>query len=203
MSKHRPPVDTAALDRAKAAVAQRGLEMDPEDYLTLWHALHDDQTGQQLTANPCPMQDWWSRQLEAALQGSTSRQMAKSLAATERLWNSVEAEFDLPTGEEVASLLDLPQGCGRALVDQGAAIGVLRKGELRFPEFQFGPGTKQVRPVIQTLIAIAAEYGRDMEDLTLEMVRPSTYFEGGSRPVDHLDDPELPETLRRKLAVQW
>ena len=89
------------------------------------------------------------------------------------------------------------------MIDRGEIVGVHRRGELRFPGFQFDPETKQIRPVIKTLVKISAGYGYDLEDLTLLMVSPSTYFEGGTRPVDHLDDPGLPEIIRNQISVEW
>ena len=51
------------------------------------------------------------------------------------------------------------------MIDRGEIVGVHRRGELRFPGFQFDPETKQIRPVIKTLVKISAGYGYDLEDL--------------------------------------
>jgi len=192
------------LARAKLATARNGLDMDPEDFLTLWQAVHGDSPKQARTEELQPQADGWSKQLEDALRGSASPQMAKSIAATERLWIRIEDEFGMLTSEEVTTQFGLPaEESASALIDQGVIVGVLRRGKLRFPGFQFDFETKQVWPVIKTLIRIAAEHNYDMVDLTLLMVSPSTYFEGGSRPVDHLDDPDLPDKIRNKISVEW
>lgn len=199
-----PAEDPGLLERARHAIARRGLDMSPQDYLTLWDAVYGDAPEQGGSPARASSSDSWSLQLEAALQGTLSPQMVRSIAATERLWIRIGAEFGLPSGEEVAQWLDLPSHKWRPnKLEPSLAIGVFRKGKLRYPGFQFDRDAKRVRPVIKTLISIAADHRLDMEDLTLKMVGPSTYFEGGSRPVDHLDAPDLADKMRQKLSVEW
>ncbi|MGO4455318.1 hypothetical protein [Arthrobacter sp. RAF14] len=204
MTLKTPVAGAELLALVHSVVDAHGLDWKPDTVLALWRAVYVE----------CPINlrvqlldaftGSWSRELEAAMEGSVTRAMARSMAATERLWGRIEGEFGLFTADEAAARFHTSAGgWDVSLVDQGLAIGVVREGKLRFPGFQFDPETRQVRPVIRELISIGAQSKHDMEDLTLMMVSPSTYFEGGTRPVDHLDDPDLPGIIRNKLGVEW
>ena len=100
--------DPELLAHAKLAMARLGVDMDPGDFLTLWQAVYGAWP-MRVQAGVLPLRtDGWSRQMEAALRGSVSPEMAKSIAATERLWVRIEDEFGMFTGEEAAERFGLP-----------------------------------------------------------------------------------------------
>lgn len=141
----------------------------------------------------------------SAVRGAASPQLARALMATENVWASVEAEFGLLTSMDVAALIGSKKSSRSLAADQRAAgkiMGVRRGNAYRYPGFQFDRANGRVIPAIPSLIAAARDVGWDDEDLILWLVSPSGYVAGG-RPVDHLEDPDLVNTLVQAATVQW
>lgn len=122
---------------------------------------------------------------------AVSPQTARGLQAAENIWRSIDREFGMPTGIEVAELLGSKKpnrSIASTLRDEGSIVGVMRGNSYRFPGFQFDAEKGAVVPVIPKLTALARENGRSDEDLVFWLTSPSSYFHEQDRPVDHLSE---------------
>lgn len=62
----------------------------------------------------------------------------------------------------------------------------------------------RVRPLLRDLKKIADEYGWDGADVVLWMTFPTTWFEDGSRLVEHLDEPaRVTAAFEDQAGGQW
>lgn len=133
-------------------------------------------------------------------------QTASALQATENLWRRVEVD-GLLTSSEVNILLGLDPTSGAivtGLRHTKQIIGVKRRNRIRYPAVQFSRESRNVRPVIPALIAIAAENDYSQTDLLLWMFTETTYFDDERRPIDHLEQTEeLLDVARNSMGIQW
>lgn len=134
-----------------------------------------------------------------------SPQLARARQATEKMWNRLESEFGLLTGQEVAGLLGAEPNDRNLTAAKRTArkvIGVRRGNAYLYPGFQFEHGA--ILAVIPPLIQLADDNGRSLESLTAWMLSPSTSFEEEDRPVDHLHEPEaVLASAKNTFEVQW
>lgn len=149
------------------------------------------------------------RQLADALEALptyVTPQTASALQATENLWRRVEVDGFL-TGREVADLLELDStddAAVTALWRNNQLLGVRRRGQIRYPSFQFDREARGVKPVIPELLAIAAENYYSHADLLFWVFNRSTYFEGDGMPLEHLEPAEyLLDVARNSMGILW
>ncbi|WP_417219592.1 hypothetical protein [Arthrobacter sp.] len=136
---------------------------------------------------------------------------ARAAQATENAVKSIEDEFGLLTSTEVAQLLG--SGSGKASVRslandmraRGELLHLRRLNRYLYPDFQFDTSLGRVKPGVKDLLQLAEANSWEPEDVVLWLCSPTTYFEDGSRPVDHLDaEPELViDVARRAWSVDW
>ncbi|MCW2133407.1 hypothetical protein B0G38_002584 [Arthrobacter sp. VKM Ac-2550] len=143
----------------------------------------------------------------AANREPTSPQLARSLQAEVNVWKRIEDEFSLLSSSEVAEMLGASPN-NRNLASEkrraGKILAVGRGNTFRYPGFQFDRRRGIVRPVIEELIALAAEADWPQEDLLLWLCSPSAYFHEADRPVDHLSEPErLLEAAKAQFEAAW
>lgn len=142
----------------------------------------------------------------AEIETPVSPQLARSMAATENAWRSLEAEFGLLSSREVSELLG-SRSPNRSYASEqrskGKLIAVKRPGGLRYPGYQFDRTEHAIRPVMAELIRIAGEAGRSEASLALWMTLPTGYLDG-ARPVDRLSDPDkVVEAAEQSFNVEW
>lgn len=137
--------------------------------------------------------------------------MARGAQATENVVKSIEDEFGLLTSTEVAQLLGSASGqtAVRSLANDMRARGELlhlrRLNRYLYPGFQFQTSLGRVKPGVKELLQLAEANSWEPEDVVLWLCSPTTYFEDGSRPVDHLDaEPDrVLDVARRAWTVDW
>ena len=147
--------------------------------------------------------------LGAALADSetpVSHQLARSMAATEKAWRDLEAEFGLLSSVEVSELVG-SKSPNRSFASEqrgkGRLIAVKRPGGFRYPGFQFDRTEHMIRPVMAELIRVAEVAGRSEASLALWMALSTGYLDG-RRPVDTLSQPEkVVEAAEQSFNVQW
>lgn len=142
----------------------------------------------------------------AEIETPVSPQLARSLAATENAWRSLEAEFGLLSSREVSAVVG-SRSPNRSYASEqrakGRLIAVKRPGGLRYPGYQFDRTQHAIRPVMADLIRVAEEAGRSEASLALWMTMPSGYLDG-DRPVDQLSDPDkVVEAAEQSFNVEW
>lgn len=143
------------------------------------------------------------RQLEAS-DFVVSPEVAASSVATEVFWRQLADEFGLLSSLQVAATLGARAHRSYAsdLRKAGKAVGVERLNKVLYPGFQFSEG--QVRPVMERLIATARRLDRPEKSIVYWLCSPTTYIQGGGRPVDHLDDTELVSMAAEQAwSVDW
>lgn len=142
--------------------------------------------------------------------GNVVIRTAHAAQTTGNAATSIEIEVSLLTGTQVAQLLN--SGSKSAAVRsvdymraRGELLHVRRLNEYVYPGFQFDRAIRQVKPFVKTLLQLAIINGWEPEDVVLWLCSPTTYFEDGSRPVDHLDaEPELViDVARRAWGIEW
>jgi hypothetical protein len=97
-----------------------------------------------------------------------SPQLARARRATRRMWDSLESEYGLLTGEEVAELLGAgPNNRNYAASKRSArkVIGVRRGTVYRYPAFQFDRKHGVILEFIEPLIGLADANKWSLEDL--------------------------------------
>jgi hypothetical protein len=136
---------------------------------------------------------------------------ARAAQATENSIKAIDREFGLLTSVQVADLLgssskpDAARSLANDMRSRGELLYVRRLNKYLYPGFQFDDALGRVRPVVKQLVELAAASGWDTEDAALWLCSPTTYFDDGSRPVDHLGDaPDaVLEAARRAWGVEW
>lgn len=121
----------------------------------------------------------------------TPEQVARAQSA-ESAWRSIDREFGLLSGVEVA------QRCGSSSTGRssyatdvrrsGRLLAVKRLNRYLYPAFQLGPAGPL--EVIATLKTAADRLEVGEEATLLWLTAPTTWWGEGSRPVDHLDEPD-------------
>jgi hypothetical protein len=123
-------------------------------------------------------------------------------AATERAWREIEDEFGLLTAEEVADRIGWSVDAVQAAHRDGYILAVHRGGEFLFPGFQLK--TDGVHQAFPRLRRAAAHLDVREASVLLWMVSATTWWTiEGSRPVDHLDDPQVVAAFESRFAVEW
>lgn len=134
---------------------------------------------------------------------AVSPQVARSLVATERLWNAMDEEFGLLSAAELGRRLGSrakdPSSMVAKRQQAGQLIGFKRQNRMQFPAFQLDPRTGDVFPVIPELVARAAKHGLSSRDVA-QWLMSSRRSLGGGRPVDALADAEA---VLRAAAQTW
>ncbi|MCW4466568.1 hypothetical protein OK351_13800 [Glutamicibacter sp. MNS18] len=142
----------------------------------------------------------------AEIEPPVSPQLARNMAATEKAWRELEAEFGLLTSLEVSEAVGSKSPNRSYAWEQrskGRLIAVKRPGGLRYPGFQIDREEHTVRPVMEDLIGVATAYGRSEASLALWMTTQTGYLDG-ERPVDHLAQPDkIVEVAQQAFGVQW
>lgn len=148
--------------------------------------------------------------LRTTLEASPSTpsvQSVRGLLATENLWRSIEGEFGLLSGAEVADRMGSTakgrnqSGFAADKRRAGKVLGIERLNGIVYPGFQFADGT--VHPTIGSLIAIIRVYGKSERGLVQWLCSPSGYFDGG-RPVDYLDDADrVASAAEGHYGTEW
>ncbi|WP_372698791.1 hypothetical protein [Arthrobacter sp. JSM 101049] len=128
----------------------------------------------------------------ATLVADHSPEQASRAQAAESAWRSIDREFGLLSGAEVA------QRCGSTSTGRssyatdarrsGRLLAVKRLNRYLYPAFQLGPDGPL--EVIATLKAAADRLDVGEEATLLWLTAPTTWWDADSRPVDHLDDPD-------------
>lgn len=115
-------------------------------------------------------------------------QVVSSLNETEKFWRDLQEEFGLFTSTEVAEALGAKASRSYASeqLKTGKLLAIRRLNRNLFPGFQIKHG--QIRPSIPRLIALGKECGRSDMDIIFWLCSPTTYLDGGARPVEMLDD---------------
>jgi hypothetical protein len=142
------------------------------------------------------------RALES-VEADVSPQLVRSVQATINAVKRVGREFGFLTASEVRDVLGAE--------NEGDAHDFLLRyrGQELYPRFLFEPssggaGSMRVRPLIQDLKTIADKYGWDGADVVLWMASVTTWFAGGGRPVDHLDEPpRVLAAFEDQAGAQW
>lgn len=145
------------------------------------------------------------------MHGPLPPSMARAAQATENAVKSIEEEFGLITSAQVAQLLGATsnRAAVRSLAydmrGRGELLYIRRLNKYLYPGFQFDPSLGPVRPLVKALLQLADANGWEPEDVVLWLCSPTTYFEDGSRPVDHFDsDPDrVLDVARRAWGVEW
>ena len=129
--------------------------------------------------------------------------MALGQANAEVAFQNIRAADGMYSTDEVADILDLDDATVAAMLAAYELLGITWNDEVRFPGVQFDRDSKEVRPFAKPLMEAARNLGYPIRDLTFWLYGPTTYLEG-SRPVDHLDRPELiVETFQASAGVEW
>lgn len=136
---------------------------------------------------------------------------ARAVQAGENAVHAIEDEFGLLTSSEVSALLGSSSSAAatRSLANDMRAAGKLlfvrRLNKFLYPGFQFDRIRGRASPLAKSLLDMAGETGWEPEDVVLWLCSPTTYFEDGSRPVDHFDsDPDrVLDVARQAWAVEW
>ncbi|WP_417233707.1 hypothetical protein [Arthrobacter sp.] len=128
----------------------------------------------------------------AQLDADYSPEQVSRAHTTESAWRSIDTEIGLLTATEVA------QRCGSGSTGRssyasdarrgGRLLGVKRLNRYLYPAFQLGPTGP--RAVVAKLKKAGDLLEVGEEAILLWMTAPTTWWDGESRPVDHLDDPE-------------
>lgn len=137
--------------------------------------------------------------------------MARAAQATENAVKSIQDEFDLLTSAQVAQLLGSTSGQAavRSLANdmrgRGELLHVRRLNKYLYPGFQFNRPLGRVKPLVKDLMQLANANSLEPEEVALWLCSPTTYFEDGSRPVDHFDaEPDqVLDVARRAWTVEW
>lgn len=145
------------------------------------------------------------------IQDPVSPAIARAAQATENSVKSIEDEFGLLTSAQVAQLLGsrskttAVRSLANDMRGRGELLAVRRLNKYLYPGFQFDRTQGRVKSVVSRLLQLADATEWESEDVVLWLVSPTTYFEDGSRPVDHIDnDPALVlDVAQRAWAVQW
>jgi hypothetical protein len=118
--------------------------------------------------------------------------ITRELEVKARWWRMLEDEFGSFSEYETALLLGLQVSGADSVSAQRSAGKLLsyRRGQDRFPLFQFNLDRGTVLPVIPELIALARSFGYSDSDLVLWMITKSSLFAAQDRPVDHLGNRE-------------
>lgn len=141
-----------------------------------------------------------------SLDDEVSPQQAHRSQATENAWRQMERTFGLLTSREVAERVGSAAKSGGSYASDarrhGRLMGVQRLNRLLYPAFQFGP--KGPLEVIRDLRSAAEELDVTEESALLWMTAPTTWWGDGSRPVDHLDQPEeVTRAFRDHYGTEW
>lgn len=88
---------------------------------------------------------------------------------------------------------------------RGELLHIRRLNKYLYLGFQFNCSLGRVKPLVKPLLQLAGACSWEPEDVVLWLCSPTTYFEDGSRPVDHFDsDPDrVLDVARRAWAVEW
>lgn len=138
---------------------------------------------------------------------AVSPQVARSLTATERLWQAVDDEFGLLSAAELGRLLGSTAADPSSMVakrqQSGKLLWVRRGGRLRYPAFQFDARQGEIYPAVPELVMRGAEHGFDGPQIVQWLLAPSAAL-GGDRPVDILGDTErVVAAADRAWATEW
>lgn len=136
-----------------------------------------------------------------------SPQVARSLAATEQLWQAVDDEFGLLSATELGRLLGSTAADPSSMVAKrqqaGKLLWVRRGGRLRYPAFQFDAQQGEMYPAVPELVMRGAERGFDGPQVVQWLLAPSAAL-GGDRPVDVLGDTErVLAAADRAWSAEW
>lgn len=134
-----------------------------------------------------------------------SPEAAAGLVSTEVAWRRIDDEFGLLEDQEAEDQLRR-SGMEQSLEEmrvQGTVLAIVRKGNFRFPGFQFDSGTGAVLAIVPRLLHLVREHNRSEKDLTLWICSPTTYL-AGARPVDHFEAYDLVLTAAEgHFGVVW
>ena len=146
----------------------------------------------------------------ARIQDPLPPAMARAAQATNNALKSIEDEFSLLTSAQVAQLLGSTssQAAVRSLANdmrgRGELLHIRRLNKYLYPGFQFNRSLGRVEPLVKPLLQLADSSSWEPEDVVLWLCSPTTYFEDGSRPVDHFAEPDLViDVARRAWGVDW
>lgn len=145
-----------------------------------------------------------ARQALENVQEFVSPQMARSIQATINFIREIGRDYGLLTGFTVREALDIDSGDPLPRM-----FGIIYCQEDLYPAFLFEPsvkqpGKQQIRPVVAELAKLADEYDWEGSDVALWLATPTTWFEGGGKPVDYMGDPEkVLAAFKDSAGVQW
>lgn len=109
----------------------------------------------------------------------------------ERFFDEIKDEFGFLREEE------LPAG-----LNPEELLVMTWTGTPLYPGFKFEGG--RLRPGITELIELGAEHGLRRQDVVTWLCVVTTYFRGGARPVDMLNDPAtVLDVAERSWGVVW
>lgn len=144
--------------------------------------------------------------LEDELQASIaaakpSPETAAGMAALQRLLDRLNENEDtrlLSAGE-----ISCRAGRGRNWAAQnarsGALIRVVHAGKIYYPAFQIDPGTRAIRPWVQSVIAVLDELDLDGRSFAVWAATPSPLFDGDP-PAAHAGDANFLTVTAKALA---
>lgn len=146
----------------------------------------------------------------ARIQDPLPPAMARAAQATKNAVRSIEDEFDLLTSAQVAHALGSTsskaavRSLAKDMRGRGELLYVRRLNKYLYPGFQFDPSLGRVKPLVKPLLQLADANSWEPEDVVLWLCSPTTYFEDGSRPVDHFAEPDrVLDVARRAWGVDW
>lgn len=137
--------------------------------------------------------------------------IARGVQAGENAKKRIEREFGLFSSVEVAKLLgsgassSAARSLARDMRDRGELLAIRRLNKYLYPGFQFDLSRGQVHGFVKPLLQIADEHSWQTEDVVMWLCAPTTYFEDGSRPVDHIatEPDRVLDVATRAWDVQW
>lgn len=148
----------------------------------------------------------FARQIEQSAQ-PPSRLLYDAVIDREKRWRAIEDHFGLYTAAQVA---DIAGSVARnrseyatARHRRGLLMALRRRGQLRFPGFQFDTMSGEVRPIVPQLIRVFTGAGWTHESIIQWCAAPEGYLDDampadvmGTRPADVLD-------AARNVAAAW
>lgn len=138
------------------------------------------------------------------VQEFVSPQMARSIQASINFKREIGRDYGLLTEYTVREALDID-----SLDPMPRMFGISYCGEMHYPAFLFEPsptrpGKQRLKPVVAELGELADKYNWEDSDVAFWLATPTTWFDGGGKPVDYMDDPEkVLDAFKDSADVQW